>query len=70
MRKKGNYGIGKARQGKTEIASYSQKGNFGSAGTKRAGNPKYMDGRGEQQSGQNPNYAGGTCDGDSGLTPS
>ncbi len=69
-RKHGNYGIGKARQGKTEIASYSKKGNFGDAGAKRKGNPAYMDGRGQQQSGQNPDYEGGTCSMDSGLTPS
>jgi hypothetical protein len=70
MRKKGNYGIGKARQGSTKIASYEEKGGFNSAGHKRQGNPKYMDGRGEQQSGQNPQYGGGTTPGDSGMIPS
>lgn len=70
MGKKGNYGIGAARKGSTKIASYEEKGNFGSAGTARKGNPKYADGRGEQQSGQNPHYEGGTCSGDSGATPS
>lgn len=69
-RKKGNYGLGMARKGTTAIQSYEQKGNFNSAGHKRAGNPKYMDGRGEQQSGMNPDYEGGTDSSDSGLTPS
>jgi hypothetical protein len=69
-RKKGNYGIGAARKGTTKIASYEEKGGFNSAGHKRAGNPKYMDGRGEQQSGMNPQYAGGTNPMDSGMTPS
>jgi hypothetical protein len=69
MRKKGDYGKGMARKGKTEIQSYSKKGNFGSAGTKRAGNPAYMDGRGQQQSGMNPDYAGGTDSGAMGNIP-
>lgn len=68
-RKKGDYGMGMARKGSTEIMSYSKKGNFSSEGTKRNGNPKYMDGRGEQQSGHNPDYCGGTCPDDSGMTP-
>lgn len=70
-RKKGNYGIGKSRQGKTAIDSYENPTRgFQSAGHARKGSPKYMDGRGEQQSDMNPQYAGGTCPGDSGLTPS
>lgn len=60
MRKKGNYGIGKARQGKTEIASYSKKGNFNSAGTKRAGDTKYTDRPDAPKHSMNPGYAGGT----------
>jgi hypothetical protein len=43
MRKKGNYSIGAARKGKTEIESYSKKGNFNSAGHKRQGDHKYED---------------------------
>lgn len=70
MRKKGNYGIGSARKGSTKIASYEDKGGFNSAGHKRDGKPDYMDGRGSQKSDQNPQYAGGTTDSDSGLTPS
>lgn len=69
MRKKGNYGTGAARKGKTHIASYEKKTNFASAGTKRAGNPMYMDGRGQQQSGMNPDYAGGTDSGAQGNIP-
>lgn len=68
-RKKGNYGIGAARKGHTHIESYEKKTNFASAGTKRAGNPKYQDGRGEQQSDMNPQYAGGTDDGAMGNIP-
>jgi len=68
-RKKGNYSIGAARKGTTAIQSYEQKGNFNSSGHKRAGKPDYMDGRGSQKSDMNPDYCGGTCDSDSGMTP-
>ena len=68
-RKKGNYGIGAARKGKTHIESYEKKTSFNSAGHKRAGNPMYMDGRGQQQSGMNPDYAGGTDSGAQGNIP-
>ena len=68
MRKKGNYGIGKARQGKTEIMSYSKKGNFNSAGHKRQGNTKYMD-RPDAPGAPNE-YMGGTTPSDSGMIPS
>lgn len=69
-RKKGDYGIGMRRKGTTVIQSYEGKGGFSDAGAKRNGNPKYMDGRGEQKSDMNPDYCGGTCDSESGLTPS
>jgi len=68
MRKKGNYGIGKARQGKTEIASYSKKGNFNSAGHKRQGDTKYTDR--PDAPGAPAGYMGGTCPSDSGMIPS
>ena len=68
-RKKGNYSIGAARKGKTHIESYEKKTSFNSAGHKRAGNPMYMDGRGQQQSGMNPDYAGGTDSGAQGNIP-
>lgn len=70
MRKKGNYGVGKARQGKTEIASYSKKGNFNSAGTKRDGDTKYADYPDAPKHSMNPDYEGGTTSGDSGIIPS
>jgi hypothetical protein len=70
-RKQGNYGIGAARKGKTAIQSYEKptKG-FNSAGHKRQGDNRYADYPDAPKDNMNPKYAGGTCDGDSGLTPS
>jgi hypothetical protein len=68
-RKKGDYSIGAKRKGHTHIESYEKKTNFGGVGMKRAGNPMYQDGRGQQQSGMNPDYAGGTGSGAMGNIP-
>jgi hypothetical protein len=70
MRKKGNYSIGAARKGTTVIQSYEpNKGGFNSAGTKRKGDTKYMDRPDAPKHSMNPDYAGGTCPDESGMTP-
>jgi len=69
MRKKGNYGIGKARQGKTAIQSYEKPTRgFNSAGHKRQGDTKYTDR--PDAPGAPAGYMGGTCPSDSGMIPS
>ena len=68
-RKKGNFGIGMARKGTTAIQSYEQKGNFNSAGHKRMGDNRIKDYPDVSKSDMNPHYCGGTCDSDSGMTP-
>jgi hypothetical protein len=71
MRKKGNFGIGAARKGKTAIQSYEKptKG-FNSAGHKRQGDNRYADYPDAPKHSMNPDYAGGTDPSDSGMIPS
>ena len=58
MRKKGNYGIGAVRKGKTHIQSYEKKTSFNSAGHKRQGDNRIMNYPDVSKS--DGNYAGGT----------
>jgi hypothetical protein len=63
------WGLGTKRKGHTHIMSYQKATNFKSAGTKRAGDNKYMDRPDAPRDGMNPGYAGGTDDAATGMIP-